>query len=93
MHAYLKTTRLLPLFVSLFAGAVVPSARASEGAASDYFAGAFGSFLVAMPPEPGFGVASQTLLYSGQASRAVINGRATFGINASSNWNPQLRSK
>jgi hypothetical protein len=30
-----------------------PAAEASEGAASYYFAGAFGSFLVAVPPEPG----------------------------------------
>ena len=59
-----------------------PSAEASEGAASYYFAGAFGTFLVAVPPEPGFSVASQTLLYSGQAQRAVINGRVTLGINA-----------
>jgi hypothetical protein len=83
MHVCLKTTRTaLSLFAGLLACAVVPSARASEGAASYYFAGAFGSFLVAVPPEPGFSAASQTLLYSGQASRAVINGRATFGINA-----------
>ena len=60
----------------------IRSAEASEGAASYYFAGGFGSFMVAVPPEPGFSVASQTLMYSGQASRAVLNGRLTFGINA-----------
>jgi hypothetical protein len=59
-----------------------PSAQASEGAASYYFAGAYGSFLVAVPPEPGFSVASQTLMYGGQASRAVVNGRLTFGLSA-----------
>ncbi|HEY4166967.1 MAG TPA: transporter, partial [Reyranella sp.] len=58
------------------------SAEASEGAASYYFAGGFGSFLVAVPPEPGFSVASQTLMYGGQASRAVLNGRVTFGLSA-----------
>lgn len=58
------------------------SAHASEGAASDYFAGAYGTFLVAVPPEPGFSAASQTLMYAGQASRAVVNGRLTLGLNA-----------
>ncbi len=59
------------------------SARASEGAASYYFAGAFGSFLTAVAPEPGFTVASQTLIFGGQAQRAVLRGRATFGLSAS----------
>lgn len=59
------------------------SAWASEGAASDYFPGAFGSFLVAVPPDAGFAVASQTLLFSGKADRAVLNGRASFGLTAS----------
>jgi hypothetical protein len=35
-----------------------------------------------VPPEPGFSVASQTLMYGGQASRAVLNGRQTFGLTA-----------
>ena len=47
------------------------SARASEGAASYYFAGCFGSFLVALPPAPGLTVASQTLMYGGQAQRSA----------------------
>jgi len=57
-------------------------AAASEGAASYYFAGAFGSFLTAVPPEPGFTAASQTLIFGGQAQRAVLRGRATFGLTA-----------
>jgi len=56
--------------------------EASEGAASYYFAGAFGSFLTAVPPEPGFTAASQTLMFGGQAQRAVLRGRATFGLTA-----------
>jgi hypothetical protein len=60
-----------------------PAARAAEGAASYYFPGGFASFLVAVPPEPGFVVASQTFLFSGSASRAVIGGRANFGVTAS----------
>src|SRR5690349_11896100 len=68
--------------LAALAAVASPSAEASEGAASYYFAGAFGSFLVAVPPEPGFTAASQTLMYGGQASRAVLNGRVTFGLNA-----------
>lgn len=57
--------------------------RASEGAASYYFPGAFGgAFLVAVPPEPGFAAASQTLIFGGQAQRSVLSGRQTFGITA-----------
>jgi len=36
------------------------AAYASEGASSYYFAGGFGSFLVAVPSEPGFTVASRS---------------------------------
>jgi len=57
-------------------------ALASEGAGSYYFGGGFGSFLVAVPPEPGFSVASQTLIFGGRTDRAVLNGRATFGLDA-----------
>ena len=57
-------------------------AAASEGAASYYFAGGFGSFLTAVPAEPGFAVASQTLMFGGQSQRAVLRGRATFGLTA-----------
>ncbi len=57
-------------------------AAASEGAASYYFAGGFGTFLTAVPPEPGFTAASQTLIFGGQAQRAVLRGRATFGLTA-----------
>lgn len=57
--------------------------QASEGAASYYFAGGFGSFLTAVPPEPGFTAASQTLIFGGHAKRAVLRGRATFGLTAS----------
>jgi hypothetical protein len=56
--------------------------QAAEGAASYYFAGGFGSFLTAVPPEPGFTAASQTLIFGGHAERAVLRGRATFGLTA-----------
>jgi hypothetical protein len=69
--------------VSVACAVASPAARATEGAASYYFPGGFASFLVAVPPEPGFVVASQTFLFSGNASRAVIGGRANFGVSAS----------
>lgn len=69
-------------FIALAVFAAAPAAEASEGAASYYFAGAFGSFMVAVPPAPGLSVASQTLMYGGQASRGVLGGRVTFGLNA-----------
>lgn len=68
--------------LAVLAAIVSPSAEASEGTSSYYFAGAFGTFMVAVPPEPGFTAASQTLMYGGQASRAVLSGRVIFGINA-----------
>jgi len=77
-----KTSKRLIWAAGLAACVVAHSAEASEGAASYYFAGGFGSFMVAVPPAPGFSIASQTLMYGGQASRAVLNGRATSGLNA-----------
>lgn len=74
--------RRIGCLAALAVCAMSHTADAAEGAASYYFAGGFGSFMVAVPPEPGFSVASQTLIYSAQASRAVLNGRQTFGINA-----------
>lgn len=51
-----------------FVVATSGAAYASEGAASYYFAGGFGSFLVAVPPEPGLTVASQALMLGGRRS-------------------------
>jgi hypothetical protein len=79
-------SRLVCLAV-LAAAIASPPAEASEGAASYYFAGAFGTFMVAVPPEPGFTAANQTLMYGGQASRAVLNGRVTFGLSAFALYN------
>ena len=59
-----------------------PPAEAAEGAASYYFAGGFATFLTAVPPEPGFTAASQTLMFGGQTQQAVLRGRATFGLKA-----------
>jgi hypothetical protein len=73
--------RSLGLLAGLVACLESHLASASEGAASYYFAGGFGTFLTAVPPEPGFTAASQTLLFGGQAQRAVLRGRATFGLS------------
>jgi hypothetical protein len=63
------------------------AARASEGASSYYFPGAFGTFLVSVPPEPGFSVANQALIFGGNAQRAVLNGRQTLGLQAFALYN------
>ena len=73
-----RTTSALAAFVVCLGA----PAHATEGAASYYFAGGFGSFLTAVPPEPGFTAASQTLMFSGQTQCAVLRGRATFGLTA-----------
>lgn len=75
-------TKLVAGLLLVACSLLSPAARASEGAASYYFAGAFGSFLTAVPPEPGFTVASQTLIFGGNTQRAVLRGRATFGLTA-----------
>lgn len=74
--------KLAGWLAALTACVAASSAQASEGAASYYSPGAFGSFLVAVAPEPGFSDASQTLIFSGNAQRAILNGRQIFGINA-----------
>jgi hypothetical protein len=78
----MRISRWLAGMASTVAIATSGAAYASEGAASYYFAGGFGSFLVAVPPEPGLTVASQTLMFGGQTQRAVLNGRQTFGLSA-----------
>jgi hypothetical protein len=76
-------SRKLAGWLAAFVACAAPlPAGASEGAASYYFPGAFGSFLVAVPPEPGFSGASQTLIFGGNAQKSILNGRQTFGINA-----------
>ena len=74
--------RLAASTLLVVSGLCTAPAQASEGAASYYFAGGFGSFLTAVPPEPGFTAASQTLIFGGHAERAVLRGRATFGLTA-----------
>jgi hypothetical protein len=63
-------------------GLCAPAAHATEGGASYYFAGGFATFLTAVPPEPGFTLASQTLMFGGETQRAVLRGRAAFGLTA-----------
>jgi hypothetical protein len=57
-------------------------AKAGEGGFSNYFPGAFGSFLVGMPPDPGFMAGSQTLIYSADVNRAVVDGRIDTNLHA-----------
>jgi hypothetical protein len=55
-------------------------ANAAEGAASNYFPGAYGSLLIGVAPEPGPVLASLTLFYRAEADRAVPQGRANTDI-------------
>ena len=57
-------------------------AQATEGASSYYFPGSSTAFAVAVAPEPGFMAVSQTLFYSGRASKAVLGGRVNFALEA-----------
>jgi hypothetical protein len=65
---------------TLIAVAGSPTAEAAEGAASNYFPGAYGNLLVAVAPEPGFLVWSQNLFYAADARRGVLQGRINTEI-------------
>jgi hypothetical protein len=62
-------------------------ASATEGGASYYFPGAFGSFAVAVAPEPGFLFANQTLIYGAELDRAVLQGRVNANLEAFAVYN------
>jgi hypothetical protein len=55
--------------------------HAAEGGFSDYFPGAFGSFLVNVAPQPGLMLANQTLIYGANVNRAVLDGRVDTHLN------------
>ena len=57
------------------------SGGAAEGAASNYFPGSYGSFGVALAPEPGFVAASYTLFYGADAERSVLQGRVNTSVD------------
>lgn len=78
----MMSRRVAGWLTALAACFVSPPAEAGESVASYCFPGAFGSFLVAVPPEPGFSVVSQTPILSANAQRSLLNGRQTFGIGA-----------
>ncbi|MGI9353433.1 MAG: SphA family protein [Rhizobiaceae bacterium] len=64
--------------------AAYPSSEslAAEGAASNYFPGAYGSILPGVAPEPGPLVQSLNLYFNGKASGAVLSGTANVSIAA-----------
>jgi len=55
-------------------------AIAAEGAASNYFPGAYGTLLVAVAPEPGPVFADLNLFYSAEVDRAILQGRANTDV-------------
>lgn len=58
------------------------TAQATEGASSHYFPGSSTTFAAAVPPAPGFTMASQMLYYNGKANVAVLRGYAHLDLKA-----------
>ena len=77
----MRRTLLLPLMLIILVVGQ-PAAQATEGASSYYFPGANTAFGVAVPPEPGFMMANQLLMYHGSANRAVLGGRVHLDLKA-----------
>jgi len=70
------------ILISALILACPAAGHAAEGAASNYFPGAYGSLLVAAPPEPGYIAGSLNLFYSAKADRAVREGQVKTEIEA-----------
>jgi hypothetical protein len=64
-----------------------PTLQATEGAASYYFPGSFGTFAVAVAPDPGLMFANQALFYKAKADRAVLRGRVDAKVKADAFYN------
>ncbi len=64
-----------------------PDGQAAEGAASNYFPGAYGDFLVAVAPEPGPVFMNVSLFYSAQVSTAVREGTIKTDLDATAYYN------
>ena len=77
----MRRTLLLPLLLIILVLGQ-PTVQATEGASSYYFPGANTAFGVAIPPEPGFMMANQLLIYQGSANRAVLGGRVRLDLKA-----------
>jgi len=62
-------------------------AQAAEGAASNYFPGGYGDFLVAVAPEPGPILVDLNLFYSADISTAVLQGAVNVGVEIDAYYN------
>jgi hypothetical protein len=78
----MKRILVVVLLLAACLGMARGVAQATEGASSYYFPGSSAAFAVAVAPEPGFMAVSQTLFYSGRASKAVLGGRVSFELEA-----------
>jgi len=63
-----------------FLKGIASHAIAAEGAASNYFPGAYGTLLVGVAPEPGPLFVDLNLVYSADVDRAVLQGRANTDV-------------
>ncbi|MGI9483520.1 MAG: SphA family protein, partial [Hyphomicrobiales bacterium] len=70
------------LIATILALFLANNARAAEGAASNYFPGAYGNLLVAVAPEPGPVAVSLNLFFKGKTDFAVRQGRIDTGLTA-----------
>lgn len=77
----MKRMLVVPLLVCcLIMG--MQTAQATEGASSHYFPGSSTTFAAAVPPAPGFMMASQMLYYNGTAHKAVLRGAVHLDLKA-----------
>jgi hypothetical protein len=63
------------------------SVQATEGGASYYFPGSFGSFAVAVAPDPGLLLVDQMLYYHAKADQVVLRGRVDAEVKVDAFYN------
>lgn len=78
-----RTAFIVPLLMLICSLALeMQTVQATEGASSHYFPGSSTTFVAAIPPAPGFMMASQMLYYNGKADAAVMGGYAHLDLKA-----------
>ena len=60
---------------------------AAEGAASNYFPGTYGNIAVATPPSKGWSYLNQSLFYTANVDRALLQGRVNASLDTSAFYN------
>ena len=82
MDAHRLFSRQLAFVVLMtLAWPLAQSARAAEGASSNYFPGTYGDYAVAAAPEPGWTYLNYSLFYGSEVDRAVLQGRVNANLD------------